>query len=639
MLKKRIVSTGLTLGLALGLMIPAMSPADVKGKENTKIQSVKFHGMEAPKTIAEMATLQSNASVEVTYSDGQTKAFPLAYKKLYRSDEKIVTNRGKQIAAGTPLDVKGKPIIDNSVPSNPVPYVSDAPDANSLLRPMSNDGSLYLVTHFEYKTADQAGQPAWRKVPASMTVSKLMQNKETGELKVVSASKPDVTEANGLWVPCNGSLSPWNTHLSSEEYEPDARTFELEKGTTEDSTNTKSFGKLYFGNEEKANPYNYGYIPEVYVSPTGLTKVIKHYSVGRKSNELMKMMPDMRTAYFGDDGSYTSLFMYVADEQRKLSAGTLYAAKFNQTGTENGGSGSLEWIKLGHSTDTEVKQIIDSGIKFSDIFEVSDAPKEGFTAVKQYSYGKTEYLKLKPGMEKAAAFLETRRYAGMIGATTEFNKMEGLTSNEKDGKLYMAISDLSKGMEDNKGKDPADHIKLPKISSGVTFELDLKAGQKDSKGDKINSKYAASTMKGLVVGEDLAKPDPYGNTASVDKVANPDNLSYSEEMRTLFIGEDSSKHINNFVWAYNIDTKELSRVLSVPAGAEATGLQVAENRNGFTYIMSNFQHPGDELDNFKPTAIDKEELKAAIDKEIGIDQAGMVGYLHFDQQNSVTKKK
>ena len=58
----------------------------------------------------------------------------------------------------------------------------------------------------------------------------------------------------------------------------------------------------------------------------------------------------------------------------------------------------------------------------------------------------------------------------------------------------------------------------------------------------------------------------------VDNVASPDNLSYSEAMRTLFIGEDSSKHTNNFVWAYNVDTKELERILSVPAGAEATGL-------------------------------------------------------------------
>ena len=93
-------------------------------------------------------------------------------------------------------------------------------------------------------------------------------------------------------------------------------------------------------------------------------------------------MPDNKTVFYGDDGGNTGMFMYVADKAKDLSAGTLYAAKFKQTGTENGGSGDLEWINLGHATDKEVKDIIDSGITFNDIFETSDVPKEGFTAIK-----------------------------------------------------------------------------------------------------------------------------------------------------------------------------------------------------------------------------------------------------------------
>jgi uncharacterized protein len=350
-------------------------------------------------------------------------------------------------------------------------------------------------------------------------------------------------------------------------------------------------------------------------------------------NEMMIVMPDERTAYFGDDGEYTALFMYVADKPRDLSAGTLYAAKFTQTSAENGGAGKLEWIKLGHATDKEIKRMIDKGIKFSDIFEVSDVPKEGFVAVKQYSgqgkganYGKVEYLKLKPGMEKAAAFLETRRYAAMLGATSEFNKMEGLAVNAKDKKVYVAISDISKGMEKN-DQDPADHIQLPKVKAGAVYELSLRPLQKTIAGEPINSGYVATSMKALLVGEDLAQPDAYGNKANVDKIAGPDNLSFSEDYRTLFIGEDSSQHINNFVWAYNVDTKKLSRILSVPAGAEATGLQAADNRNGFSYIMSNFQHPGDELDNFAPTAVKIDDVKKAVDATYGINQAGAVGYI------------
>ncbi|MEH7885016.1 alkaline phosphatase PhoX [Bacillus sp. JJ1609] len=622
---KRMTKKGVTVALALALTIPALTPAAAAEKGQAKINSVKFNGMQAPSTIEQMVQTYTQASVDVKYSDGTTKKFPLSYKRLFKSEDKVATNKGEMIAAGTPIDVNGDPIMDNSVPGKPVPFVSDAPDSNSLLNPIN--GQQYMVTHYEYQTVDAAGQSAYGVVPASMSLTKLNQDEESGELTPEKVTKIDFSKVNGLWIPCNGSLSPWNTHLGSEEYEPDARSFENDPESSA-RVSVESFAQLYFGDKTKANPYFYGFIPEIQVNKNGKTKVEKHYSTGRFSHELMKVMPDQRTAFFGDDGSYTTMFMYVADKKADLSKGTLYAAKFNQTGTENGGSGNLEWIKLGHASDKEVKKIIDSGIKFSDIFETSDTPKDGFKAVKQYSHGKTEYLKLKPGMEKAAAFLESRRYAAMLGATSEFNKMEGLTLNEKDNKVYVAIADQSSGMEkDTAGKDPADHIQLPKIKSGVTYQLNLASGQMDRDGNKINSKYAASSMEGLLVGEDMAKADAYGNTANVDKVANPDNLSYSAAMRTLFIGEDSSKHTNNFVWAYNLDTKQLSRVLSAPAGAESTGLFAADNRNGFSYIMSNFQHPGDELDTKSITAVDKEELKAAMEKEIGINKTGGIGYI------------
>lgn len=623
--------TGIAVTLALGIMVPALHPSQAATNE-VKIESISFNGSRVPTTVEEMSKPFTTASVVVKYTDGKTKNFPLTYKQLFKTTDQFKMSNGETFSAGTPTDYYGDPIMDKSLNGKPVHYVSDAPDANSLLRPMK-DGSLYLVSHYEYDSLDNAGNPAWRRVPASMTLTKLYQNMKTGELKIATVDKIDVSTVNGLWVPCNGSLTPWNTHLGSEEYEPDARSFEFDTPDkpSQSTAHLKDFAKLYFDDEKKANPYYYGFIPEVMVNADGTTRVVKHYSTGRRSNELMVVMPDERTAYFGDDGEYTTLFMYVADKPRDLSAGTLYAAKFVQTSAENGGAGNLEWIKLGHATDKEIKRIIDKGIKFSDIFEVSNEPKEGFTPVKQYSgqsanYGKIEYLKLKPGMEKAAAFLETRRYAAMLGATSEFNKMEGLAVNAKDKKVYVAISDISKGMEKN-NQDPTDHIQLPKVKAGAVYELSLEPGQKSTAGEPINSGYAAVSMKALIVGEDLAQPDAYGNKANVNKIAGPDNLSFSEDYRTLFIGEDSSQHINNFVWAYNVATKQLSRILSVPAGAEATGLQAADNRNGFSYIMSNFQHPGDELDNFSPTAVKLEDVKKAIDATYGINQAGAVGYI------------
>ncbi|GIW21851.1 MAG: hypothetical protein KatS3mg068_0858 [Candidatus Sericytochromatia bacterium] len=47
-----------------------------------------------------------------------------------------------------------------------------------------------------------------------------------------------------------------------------------------------------------------------------------------------------------------------------MSKGTLYIAKWEQISSENNGKANLKWIKLGHGSDLEVKEIIDRKINF-----------------------------------------------------------------------------------------------------------------------------------------------------------------------------------------------------------------------------------------------------------------------------------
>jgi uncharacterized protein len=68
--------------------------------------------------------------------------------------------------------------------------------------------------------------------------------------------------------------------------------------------------------------------------------------------------------------------------------------------------------------------MVDSGIKFGNIFDVSYANPGDATHQKVKTYTGTEWLRLKPEMEKAAASHETRLYAALLRATTEFAKME-----------------------------------------------------------------------------------------------------------------------------------------------------------------------------------------------------------------------
>jgi hypothetical protein len=91
------------------------------------------------------------------------------------------------------------------------------------------------------------------------------------------------------------------------------------------------------------------------------------------------------------------------------------------------GEFTIEWINMGSANDIEIRKAADT-LDFSDLFEVQQplpvlvAPfcSAGFTSVNTITQ---ECLKLKPGMEKIASRLEMRRYAAMMGATVEWNKV------------------------------------------------------------------------------------------------------------------------------------------------------------------------------------------------------------------------
>jgi hypothetical protein len=190
--------------------------------------------------------------------------------------------------------------------------------------------------------------------------------------------------------------------------------------------------------------------------------------------------------------------------------------------------------------------------------------------------------------------------------------MEGVAVNAKDKKIYIAMSYIDKGMLASTS-GPTDHIKLVKNNAGATYTLDASSGVKDTEGNAINSDYVATKMyvEEALLGKTITT-DALGNTSDPAKIANTDNVFFSEGMRTLFVGEDSGTHVNNFVWAYNVDSKKLTRILSAVAGAENTGLQVVDNMNGHAYIMSNSQHHGDFISTHNATS--KTTLTPMIDK-------------------------
>jgi uncharacterized protein len=538
--------------------------------------TIEFSPIAVPTEDAAKREVIVSSSVKI---DGAEHA--IKWNTIARSGEKIGDGQfgGLVAANGNRLFTK-----------DGAPEISDNADFTSIL-PIGK--KIYSITHFESR-------------PAAMYLSELTQSAD-GTLTPVSTRAIDFSALGGLWNPCAGSVTPWNTHLGSEEYPPDARSLENAASYADLDKEMLPMAK-YFGVDtdlapiaafkQTFTPYKYGFPVEVAVSEAGETTVNKHYAMGRVAVELALVMPDNKTTYISDDGTNTGMFRFVADKAGDLSAGTLYAAKWSQTSAEGGGAAEISWVDLGHGTDAEVATALKFGVNFSDIFESAKFKDDGSCPegfLSSNAEGRAECLKVKPGMDVFASRLETRRYASMLGATTEFRKMEGLAIDEAGKRMFVAISEVSNGMEDaikdgKYDKGGRNDIKLAKNPCGAVYELPMDAS------------FTVTGAKSFIAGKpNEYKDGPYaGQTCDVEGIASPDNLSFIPGYNTLLIGEDSSTgHQNDASWAVNAETKAMTRITTSPYGAENTSLDWYPDINGFAYLTTVVQHPYGESDEDK----------------------------------------
>ncbi len=613
-----------------------------------KLKSAKFTAMPAPSlsNAAAMATTTVASTLAVTWDDNTKTEYTLGYKAFFNTGIEVDNLTGGKIIAGSYYDIDNQSIIDKSVTGKERQFFSDCPDGSSLIH-LDNSAvtgvsnPVFHVVQFEYTSKDLSGGDMYGKLPSPIAVLTLDQDQKTGHLELKKYANVDMSKVHGLWITCGASLSPWNTHLSSEEYEPDA--FD-QIGTS--LSMLKAYSQNLYGNENSANVYNYGHLPEIILDGKGSATAKKHFCLGRISHELIQVMPDNRTAIMGDDYTNGGFFMFIADKEKDLSAGTLYVAKYTSELNETS-TAAIQWIKLGHTSSQIIENLVNvRGIKAENIMEsLAEAPQD-LTGYTQIVLSKKKlWVKLKEAnngfskeeIELAAAFLETHRYAALKGGSMAFTKMEGTTVNIKDKVAYSALANIQDSMIENTSSWVATHnVKFKKaIKAGGVLAHDLKGSMVDHVNALMNSEWVPYQSHMLIMGEDISA-DALGNTANPDKVASPDNLKFSETFRTLFIGEDSGNHVNNFLWAYNVDDKSLTRILSTPAGAEATGLHAVDSINGWTYIMSNFQHAGDwgSIHN-----VVKNQLTPLINQNYNNGFAASVGYITADPVSpSVVKK-
>ncbi len=609
-------SISLTAAAVLvGLMSVAHADAGVK-----KITGVAFAPVSVAANDAEKKVMRVSPKLTVTYADGSTQVHDLHYNVLAKMGDKIGTG-----TIGLITDKDGKPILKQDGSQD----ISDGPDGNSLI---NVEGKTYLVTHMEERPGEL--------YDTELTV-------DNGTVKVVNTHPVDLSKMGGTIINCASSKTAYGSHLGGEEdyslnsrYADKNSPFYVEcalDGNGNDAAGKFNYFCSYVDgmakylhddkidknngyNGEHFSPYNYGYIVEVSPQADGSTQSAKHYVTGKYTPELAKMMPDGKTIYMSDDGTFKGFFKFVSD--KKISQftpeweGTLYAAKLLQVSDKNGGEFKLGWIPLGHAKDSEIKAMVESKPKLTDMFDIAKPNDKGaceaeFRKVNEDS--QAECLRLHPGKAQEAAFLETRKYAAYNNATIEFRKEEGLTYNPEKNVLYIAMSQIKKSMEDNyKGEESTNDIRVHKNKCGGVYELPL------------DDSYNATSMKALVVGIPLKKGEANADQWACDPegIANADNIKFLGH-DILLIGEDTTYHVNNMLWAYNVKTHQMTRIASLPIGAEVTGLEKGiVGDKGVLFVDA--QHPF--KDN--PKAADGSKPNSALLENATPDQLkAFIGYM------------
>jgi len=400
--------------------------------------------------------------------------------------------------------------------------ISEKPDYNAFV-PLNTDGSRgYLYT-------------AWEERPAGISQLEIEWNTTSSKWDVLGGMMLNLSNINGGWVFCFGSMSPWDSPLLSEElYFANTREWNDENyNYHSDQERLENYLGFF------PNPYDYGYIVEIENSSTPDPDFSKHFAMGRFSHENAQVMPDERTVYLSDDGYDTVLFKFVADTAGDLSSGTLYAAAVAQDESRNSATTGfdVEWIEMASSSNSEIQTWVDEydGITTADFVtgqnsyitdeEIGDWA-EGRLNVDLNSDGT-----IGTAADDRVAFLESRKAAAALGASDEWNKMEGVAFNPNaPAHLYLAMSEVRSDMSDGQGD-----IDVTENRCGIVYRMTL---------DDV---WDVNRIEPVISG------GPYTSSATyecdINNLAGPDNLVVLDDGRVL-IGEDTSKHKNNMVWLW-----------------------------------------------------------------------------------------
>lgn len=535
--------------------------AALAGPRAPHTHDVQFAPLATPETLDERSTVRFSPSVVI---DGVSR--PLTFQTLTRTGESIGS-----VPFGVVVDKQGRTMHEASGAA----LTCDGADFGAV---MEIGRATWLLQHVEC-------------IPSALYATELAF--DPAGVAHAQRTMPLAASPYGAVNHCAGVITPWNTLLSSQEYEPEARAIGALGGQPpNDNYGYTRLGEYLGVPMSEVDPYRYGWMPEVAPKRRGPTTSFTstlHATLGRFSHELGSVFPDGRTVLLSDDGPNGGLFLFVADRRNDLSAGDLYAARLAPT---EEGSFDLTWIALGHATDAEIAHALDEGVTFDDLFATAEPSgpgtcPQGYTSTRTMDTFDTsrtmhECLLLKPGMAQLASRLETRRYAAYLGATTEILKAEGITFDASRSAAFLAVTDIGKGMLDGSPHDVGgpNHVRLSPNPCGAVWKLPLGASE------TTGSAWTPLRAQTLVQGEPLAN-----DRCDADGIANPDNLTFLTGSRWLIAAEDTRRHDNATLWAIDVDSGVTRRLATAPWGGEFTGIWWHRDVADHAFLTVTVQHP------------------------------------------------
>lgn len=440
------------------------------------------------------------------------------------------------------------------------------PDFNGYIPIADHQG--YLFTNWEY-------------FPGGMSRIKLIKNAEEGTWSV---DTNDIKMLDfglyGTVANCFGSVTPWNTPLTSEEWGNKGDASWSWNAPDDDNPSRDELAKYINAGVTTANEgsifpntYRYHYIIEI-TDPTDAAIPVKRYALGRFEHENAVVMPDEKTVYLSQDNTDGVLYKFIATTAGDLSAGTLYAAKLTQDlgSTEPAVTGfDISWIPLATGDEATIEGWIadfdgvnmDSYIAGRSNYltdadaiawatgathygaanlQSAEAIAAGYEGPETYPSTVTAELP----MDDRIAFLESRKAARAKGATAEWRKFEGININTVRAKqlvedadpdttayVYFAIADLDNGMIDGVG------------------DIRLNNRVKDCGGVyrmALEDDYNVRRIEPVIMGASQRNVEGI-EACDANGLSQPDNVVVMEDGRIL-IGEDGGQS-NNTLWLYD----------------------------------------------------------------------------------------